>query len=432
MANRASEAEKKWLDFIARKNSVLLPVLLWILVLLCLFAFLNTQAMHEMSTWVRWATLAQAIDPVYAYHNEPNAYPPGTVSVLFMALSATPGLDPELSIKLLLALFSALVSCSLGYWLKSWAIAYFSLIFFWVSSVMLGHLDVLYALPLVFSLWALSRKSWMAASFFFGVSTLLKWQPVIILPFIGIYLLYEVLGCEGGRARLLLVAQIVLPFIIVYLITFQVFGFSYLLSSVSGATQQDMLSGNALNLGWVLTFFVTDSPDDMVASGYTYVDGAPDWMPILLRLLFVSTYLFLTFLFVRSSKSFISLLIFSQAGVLAYVLFAAGVHQNHLTLAVPLAFILGSLVRPLTYQSGVVVAMAFFNLVVFYGFNGQPLAPMPEVGGIDFTVWLAIVYVGLGLLVVTSSVSYALNGGISHDQKSLSEEAAEKVKEINL
>ena len=181
--------------------------------------------MHEMSTWIRWATLAQEIDPVYAYHNDPNAYPPGTMSVLFLALSSTPGLDPGVSIKLLLAFASALVSCSLGVWLKSWVVAYIALIFFWVSAVMLGHLDVLYALPLVLSLWALSRRAWMFASFFFGVSTLIKWQPLIILPFIVVFLLNEAFRYNGWKARIRLLGQAAVPFVIVYLITFQVFGF---------------------------------------------------------------------------------------------------------------------------------------------------------------------------------------------------------------
>jgi hypothetical protein len=245
------------------------------------------------------------------------------------------------------------------------------------------------------------------------------------------FLLNEAFRYNGWKARIRLLGQAAVPFVIVYLITFQVFGFEYLFSSVSGATQQDMLSGNALNLGWVLTFFVTDSPTDMIASGFTYVADAPEWMPIVLRLLFITTYLFLIVLFVRTSKRFISFLVFSQAGVLVYVLFAAGVHQNHLTLAVPLALILGALVRPLIFESGIVVAMAFFNLVLFYGFSGEPLAPMPEVAGINLTVYLAVVYVGLGLFVVVRGVKYSLNPRVNQDQELVLNEALKRADEIN-
>jgi len=54
--------------------------------------------MHEMNTWINWASLAREIDPVYAYHYDPNAYPPGTVSILYLALTVTGSMDAALSI----------------------------------------------------------------------------------------------------------------------------------------------------------------------------------------------------------------------------------------------------------------------------------------------------------------------------------------------
>ncbi|HAB40054.1 MAG TPA: hypothetical protein DCE52_18985 [Rhodobacteraceae bacterium] len=352
-----------------------------------------------MNTWINWASLAREIDPVYAYHYDPNAYPPGTVSILYLALTVTGSMDAALSIKLLLAAFSILTSAALGIWLRSWIIAYVALTFFWLSSVMLSHLDVLYVLPLVVALWALSRDHWMLASFFFATATLIKWQPLIILPFILIFLAHEIAHKSGWGDRVRLLITSIVPGAAVYLITFGVFGFDYILSSINGATLQNMLSGNSLNLGWIFTLFVTDSPNDMVASGYTYISETPPWMPVLLRYLFVGLFVFFMVIFAIMKKSFITMLVFSLFGVLAYVAFAAGVHQNHLTLAVPIALILAVLARPLAYSSALVVVMAAFNLAVFYGFGGQALAPVPQPFNIDLTVWLAGIYVVAALFV---------------------------------
>ncbi len=56
---------------------------------------------------------------------------------------------------------------------------------------------------------------------------------------------------------------------------------------------------------------------------------------------------------------------------------------------------------------------------------------MPEVAGINLTVYLAVVYVGLGLFVVVRGVKYSLNPRVNQDQELVLNEALKRADEIN-
>lgn len=384
-------------------------LLVWLLTLAAVLTLLETPGMHEMATWISWMDLANQVDPVYAYHNDPNAYPPGAVTTLLIASRLFPFDDPAATVKMLLLMVTMATSVVTGLWLRSWPAAWVTLGFFGVSAVGLAHLDVLFALPLTLGLWCLQRQYWASTSFLLSSSSLLKWQPLILAPVFAIHVVKQVLLLHGARSRIVMAIRVLLPAAIVYALALRVFGASYMLEASGGATQQDLLSGNALNLAWILGSLVTHAPDQMLTHGYVYVSDAASWMAPLCRVIFFASFGLVIFLAVKGRPRFEEFLVAGQLSVLAYSLFAVGVHQNHLTLAVPVSLGIIWLVPQLRISAIVVIVMAVLNLVVFYGLAGTPFRS-PFTSPVDFSVILAGLYLVAGISVLWSGARFLWSG----------------------
>jgi len=394
------------------------PLLVWLLILGLVLTTINAPGMQEMETWRNWLALSVEVDPVYAFHYDPNAYPPGAVSLLFLASKILPITDPSLTIKFLLLIASVLTSVSVGIWRRSWLVAWVSLGVTGFTGVTLGLLDVLFLFPLTLSLWALSRSSYTIFSLFFAVSALIKWQPLIIAPLFAIFVIRKMLERQGWIERSRLLVAAVLPALAVFLTTALVFGLTYIRASLQGATQQDMLSGNALNLNWIFSAIVIGQEGDWGSVSYLYVTEVPSWMPSISRSLFFLVYVILVVFLIRAKNSFTFLAAITTAVVLAYGLLAVGAHENHMILVLPLALYLLSHIPVLQTVSVIAILLPITNIVWFAGLTGQRLDPLMY-SAFDPSILGAVLFLVAGGFAIVQCVRFVMGQMTVHSDPAI-------------
>ncbi len=390
------------------QSSSIFGLLVWLLVLIGVISTLSAPGMQEMVTWQRWMDLALEIDPVFAFRTDPNAYPPGAVSLLYLSAELFGISDKALTVKTLLLLTSAGTSIATGLWLRSWPAAWVSLAVMGYVGVSLGLLDVLYLLPLTLALWALSKRHLALFSFFFATSVMIKWQPAILAPILLIYLVREVLSHKSWQLRMKMTAEILVPGIAVASITVLVFGFSYVTQSLTGATQQSMWSGNALNVNWLLSALALGPVEGWGSVTYVYVDDVEGPLPMIMRWNFWILYAVLLVLVARvRNLDFSRIVVALGLAVLLYGLIAVGAHSNHMTLVFPIALFLIFGVPELRYQSTLLLAIPLVNIIWDMGLTGTRLR-VPSVGPVDASIPIAVLIVTMGIALTYNLVKFLL------------------------
>jgi hypothetical protein len=175
------------------------------------------------------------------------------------------------------------------------------------------------------------------------------------------------------------------------------FGPGPVLKAFDSALSNPFLSGNALNLNWIVTHFLHVWDPNQFGG---LQNGLADCIPtsslgivLIPRLLFWTTYLLLLALFFRCEKTFTNLLIFCMLGYLCYFTFNKGVHENHLFLVAILAVVLYWREESWRTNAVILLLMANTNLFLFYGVDGDLHFPRRFPGGVDIALPLAILNV---------------------------------------
>lgn len=388
------------------QSSFVFGFLVWISIFIAIFSTIAAPGMQEMVTWQRWLELALEIDPVFAFRTDPNAYPPGAVSLLYLSGEILGISDTALSVKTLLLIAATSTSVATGLWLRNWPAAWLSLAVTGYVGVSLGLLDVLYLFPLTLALWSLNRGRLVFFSFFFATAGMIKWQPAIIAPFLLIYLVRGFLSLQSWRSRILMTLKTLVPGFTVVFVTAFVFGTSYMLDSLVGATQQNIWSGNALNINWLLSAFVLGPDAGWGFVTYLYVDEVDSYLPVAMRWIFWILFAILVILVARLRfLNFSKLMVALAIAVLLYGFVAVGSHANHMTLVVPIAIYLITRVPDLRYQSTLLLAIPLINILWSMGLTGTRLR-MPPLGALDASIAIAALLVSVGGLLAYSFLRF--------------------------
>jgi hypothetical protein len=372
------------------------PVLFLLLIaLLAGLAFSHSPGTTDVGIWQRWLNNAMVHGLVRGYAANQADYPPLAHTILFAAGQVFQPLQVStfLSIKYSILFFLLLTSFLFWLWTRDIQLSlllYFALL---LNSVGLGYIDIYFAPGLVWSLWLLKERRWAWFSLVFALTCLTKWQPLIIAPFMVVYLL----GVEDIRQwrqldgkKILL--QLILPAAGVTALAALVFGPQPLWLAFRASLGHPYLSGNALNLNWVITHFLhVLAPNQYGAlqnglSGYIMTDSLS--LTILPRLLFGISYLLALGLFFRREKTFANLLIFSTLGFLCYYTLNTGVHENHLFLVGVLAVAIFWLRKDWRATALMLLLMNDLNLFLFYGLDGELHFPR-LFAGVDIALPLA-------------------------------------------
>jgi hypothetical protein len=171
---------------------------------------------------------------------------------------------------------------------------------------------------------------------------------------------------------------------------------------------EGFLSANALNLPWVAGFlykllfsYSFSRQDELQALGPSSIYLLP------FKIIFWIFYGLVVILAICKDKSFQCCLLFSIVGCVTYVIWNAGVHENHMFVAVILAYML--MLHKYTPEHWaitiILAAMLNINMFVFYGVTGTEL--QSRVVGIDLSVTLAMLYVIAWLFLVVHALTAA-------------------------
>lgn len=321
--------------------------------------------------WLPWMQTLADKGWVAGFAANQADYPPLSSGILLTAVRLAPAFaaDHFTALKWSLLLFLLSTTLVWGLWTRNLlltAVFHLSLL---LSSLALGYIDIYFAPFLLIALWAWQKERLALASLFFGLACLTKWQPLIIAPFLWIYVWRKPTAVAWPRRLLLITA----PALLLVVVIVAWFG-RPLLDSLRAALDHHYLSGNAFNLGWIITYWLhrvhPEQFGGLVNGQATYITTT-DWHYTLWpKLLFFFFYGLTLLLALQKTPTFTNLLRLALLGYLAYFVFNTGVHENHLFLAMILAMLL-AWQDPNERATAVAITLFFhLNLFLFYGLDG--------------------------------------------------------------
>jgi hypothetical protein len=386
-------------------------IALLLLVSLIAASFLYSPGLEDVRYWLYWVDEISRYGLIGGFAHTGGDYPHDYPPLAFVILAAVArcagalGTNAFIVLKCSLLLFLFATSVCF-YWftrnLILTAALEFSLL---LNSTALGYLDIYVAPFLIAGLFCLQRGNLTLGVLLFTISSFIKWQPLVIAPFISIYVWSAVQDVPSRRDKL---GRQIMPFAVAALVVAvplaAIFG-TAIIHSLQLAMAHPYLSGLALNFSWLHTWALhllqpekygplQDGQINLIITHDTFLK-LPE------KILFYASYVAIVILFAKRKKTFERLIVYSTLGYMAYFIFNTGVHENHLFLVVCLAWILvfvnsGHLLRCLSLSLA-----ANINPILFYGLFGRGLQFQRVVAGVDVTLLFAVVNICLfvGLLL---------------------------------
>jgi hypothetical protein len=366
-------------------------VVLYAFVFLCAVAFMNAPGTEDVGAWREHMDTFSRAGLVQGYVQINDDIPPLGASLLWLMslIAGLAGLPAIAVLKVALGLFTV-TSVKIFYdWTRSpiFCLGLFSAVIF---NVGLGYLDVLYLPFLLWSLRDLQAARYRRGAVLYCLAGLIKWQPFIAGPFFFLQLVLP--GWRFGFRN-------VLPALLVGIVVAAGFGFVELANALLIAMEQNFISGQALNLMWLVTAFLQYTG----IGGSSLQEGLVHWqldlsgeIGLASKLLFLGFYGALIWRYVVSDRSFATTLLFATAAFSVYFAFGFSVHENHLFVACALGLALGYLIPEMRFLAALLIGMSAMNLLLFYGLSGAGLG-FSRVYGLDISVLFAILMIAVCL-----------------------------------
>jgi hypothetical protein len=370
---------------------------LLILTVLVALSFLRAEGSPDVPTFLVWTRRALQLGLVQGYAGITIDYPPLSLVLLHASalLSRSVGLTLFLGLKvsLLLALLLTGLVFRRGFGPLPLTLGVVAVLI--PCSVSLGYLDVYYAPLLLLALFALREGRWGAFGFCYSAACLVKWQPLVLGPFLFAYVWKQ--GPQAFRRALGFAA---VPMVILFLL----FG-PEMLHAFLRALSDRGLSSNALNLWWLVTHALHATwpavfgPLQGGTAGHIYSPYGAFLQIVVLRLPFLLSFAAVFISLWRREARFPLLLSHALVGYLAYFMLATGVHENHLFVPVLLAAVMAA--RDGEGRRFLIWASVFnANLWVFYGASGR--MPVGRVLGLDLALPLSVLNLWFFALALTA------------------------------
>ncbi len=375
-------------------------------------SFLYSTGTGDVSIWRNWIDQMSAFGLVGGFVHSGTDYPPLSLIILATVSRCADvfGTTVFLSLKCSLLVFLITTAASF-YWFSRnvilTAALEFSLI---LNSIALGYLDIYFAPFLIATFFCLQRGHFKMGVLMFAINCSIKWQPLLIAPFICIYVMAAADEGVSGRDK---AYKRAMPFMIAVLLVVlpmvMMFGAGAIINSLQRAmTWHHFISGYALNFGWLHTWalhlWAPEKYGSLQNGAIDLIETRDALLMLPEKVLFYLSYGAILIAFALQKKTFKQLIVYSMLGYLAYFLFNTSVHENHLFPIACLAWILvfidsSQLVRAINFS---IAANA--NLFLFYGVFGQRVNPV--IAGLDITLLFALVNLCLfgGFLLHTFKV----------------------------
>jgi len=322
-------------------------------------------------------------------------YPPVGCALLAAIAAIADGLRASQLLVFKAALLAFTFASAGAIWAATRSV--FSTLAFYAATLLatagLGYTDIM-TVPFVIAALAATRAEQpLRAVLWFLLAALVKWQVLLVAPFLAIHLLrIEGIACLPRLVRDRLAWRLLAAATAVAAIATALFGVATWIAFFN-ATRHPFLSGTALNLPWLLTYPLLLLRDPSFHAGdelNVVLLSAAELRPI--RLVFAAVMLASVYNHMRSPKTYANMLFFMVLGVLTYGTWNTAVHENHWFVAVVPAVLLAHETGLPRHRSlfVLVAAMLNINLFVFYGIVGTQL--LPRAFGFDWTLALAALF----------------------------------------
>jgi Gpi18-like mannosyltransferase len=346
-------------------------------ILLITVSFLNSPGTNDVDIWKRWAITSDTYGPVSGFKINDADYPPFASIILLGTMKVSHLFGGEVfdAVKLSILLFLCLTSFVFWLWTRNFVITVILHLSLLLNSVALGYIDIFFAPCLILSLWTLKERKLTLFTIFFSLACLTKWQPIIIAPFIILYILDIKQVAQWRQIEFKkLFRGVLFPTVVILVVTLSIFGVAEVGQAFMASLSHNYLSGNALNFNWLVTHFLhvfyPDQFGSLVKGQANLIVTTSLKVTLIPKLLFFLSYLITLVSFFKRDKTFEGAITFSLVGYLAYFTFNTGVHENHLFLAAILSIILFWVNRKRLPSMLILLLMSNINLIMFYGMDG--------------------------------------------------------------
>lgn len=393
--------------------------------------FLNAPGTHDVSTWLHdlWVPSYQKWGLIGGYIGAEDDYPPLSFIIVAMVsqISEFSGLPILLVYKIVLFCFLTATTAIFYYFTRNPLLASLLHLSSTLCSTVLGYLDIMFAPFLVLSLFFLRERKLTLSTLCFTIASLMKYLPLVLAPLLLVYAMnvYQVKALAKGIQRIsnsviLPAALATIALLVIYGPQTLVFGRQSVLSlpvsicvplhksyiggfalRACGPPVQSYLSGNAMNLGYVIGFFITLLQPRAYQAVWQIETGDFPTVAFTLTIIFILVYSSVVFTFFKKKvKTFEKCLLFSALGYLAYFMFSTSIHENYLFLVSLLWILL--LAEKSGYSKDTLFWLLYanLNLLLFYGITGEGLGFDKSIFGYDI---LPVLISTLGLAVYLRS-----------------------------
>ena len=346
--------------------------------------FFSAEGTQNYLAWVYYLDLANAFGITDGYAYRVDTYPPFShlILKLFYNFFSLLGLEVFSIIKISMIFFLYTSSLIIYFYSKSLKIAIFFIFSYVVCTLGSIDLDIFYGLFLILAFIALKKEKIILFSIFYCISILMKWQPIILAPFLMIYIAEVNIKSFSIKSfidafkslnfqNLLKSFLVVLIFVLICFVTY---GFLPIVKSFYVSLNHNYLSGNALNFNWFITWLL------QLVEGRSYegrilftkiYSHYPNYVylgTVIFFLIYFSILLIFSF---KKRRNIEDLYFFCALAFFAVFIFNKGAHSNHLFGATLLFILLFIENRKWIFHAITTVMISNANIIMFYGINGS-------------------------------------------------------------
>lgn len=336
MYTKMSEKQELWWKWIAL-----------LLMLMVSITFINSPGMGDMNSWDAWLDYAKQYGLREGFRRQGDMYPPFAIILQIAMQRIWPGLSNFVVLRLANTFYLFLSAFVIHLLYKD---AKVTLLSFWglILSANLGYLDIEMVPFMILAFYFLSKEKYVLSGIFFSLLCLIKFQPLIIMPFLFIYFV-DVLDAEDKKfkpyIRIKNMMQMSIPAILMGGCVLLVYR-KPLIKALYRALfdSGDAISPNGFNLGWIIQYWLEKYHADLFGS----LSGG--WIGIIwnapssyrsFKYIFIVIYAAVAIIMLlRREKDYALLLKCSLVGYTAYFVYNYGVHENHLFLGMILMMLL--------------------------------------------------------------------------------------------
>lgn len=261
-----------------------------------------------------------------------------------------------------------------------------------------------YTIPSMFlAVVTLFKRKYLLSGLLMGITISIKWQPIILIPLIGATMFHFQKDFKSSiKDSFVFVVGLLIPPVIAWgLVLLQPDGLVAMERSVSYLVRgAPMLSGQALNLNWIVTYIIhIVNPSDSLSLEHIRYLNRPviaSLAPVIFRgaLFMLAAFVVLWRYWLFQKKNIVNFLGAATLIFFSHFILNKSAYEAHLIYAVYFAVYM-YITNPNPINRLILILldiMTFMNLVFFYGFTGN-LWVNRLLFGFDMTVLFSAYYV---------------------------------------